>query len=148
MKRQGREPAINLSVEEWDEIRRIADEIMEAVMAGSTTHQSGQASMRRHIEIVLARNVAAAAQMYGTQAAEEETHRQGTVPGARHHYPDHPISACSPDFCGRYAGQRRQTEFGPTDESPGYRSARGAVPREPGSPRAEDVIRKLRDESQ
>lgn len=132
-KREGREPAVNLAPEEWAEIHRISGEIMEAVMAGSIAHESGQHSIRRHIEIVLARNVTAAQRTYEAALATEEIHKPHSLDAP---FGEHAISACSLDFCGRYAGQRRET----------FRDARGAVPRKPGSPRAEDVIRKLRDE--
>lgn len=100
-KRQGRgEPTI-LTEQEWDEIRRISGEIMEAVMVGSIAHDSGQASMRRHIEMVLARNIAAAGKAYEDKLAAEETH---TWEFGQHH-----IGECQIDWCGRYRGQRRES---------------------------------------
>lgn len=107
--RKGREDvAVALAPEEWAEIRRIAGEIMDAVMAGSIAHDSGQRSIRRHIEMVLARNVTAAQRAYEAQAAAEEIH---DFPPSEdtYQFPAHPVSECRPDFCGRYAGQRRDS---------------------------------------
>lgn len=112
-KREGRGPSVNLSEEEWAEIRRISGEIMEAVMAGSIAHESGQHSIRRHIEIVLARNVTAAQRTHEATLAAEEIHKPHSLEAP---FGEHAISACSLDFCGRYAGQRKDSSGDPVVE--------------------------------
>jgi hypothetical protein len=99
--RKGRgEPAF-LSQEEWDEINRITAEIMEGMDCAYP------ALFEQRIKQVLARNIAAAAQTYETQAAAEEVHAEGFHGGRP--VLAHLISECSLDFCGRYRGQRRDS---------------------------------------
>lgn len=142
-KRQGRGEPQFLSPQEWAEVKRITREIMEGF-----SEPDKRPAFERHIQQVLARNIAAAAKTYDTQAAAEEIHDYPPSEDT-YQYPAHPISECSPDFCGRYAGQRRDSRWDgpPAMPGPTFRDARGALPLEPGSPRAEDVIRRLRDES-
>jgi len=88
-----------LTESDWTEIRRISGDLMDAVMAGSTASASGQASIKRHIEIILSREVATAQDGYEAKLREEETHRW--------EFGHHPIAECRIDWCGRYRGQRR-----------------------------------------
>jgi hypothetical protein len=94
-----------LTASDWTEVRRIADDLMDAVMAGSIASASGQASIKRHIEIILSREIVTAQADYDAQVTAEETHRN-TGP---QQWEDHPISHCAPAYCGRYAGQRRDS---------------------------------------
>lgn len=121
--RKGRGEPIVLGQADWDEVNRITAEIMAGMDCVNPS------LFEQHIKQVLARNVAAAGKAHEDKLAAEEIHKW--------EFGHHHISECQIDWCGHYSGQRREITF---------RDARGAVPREPGSPRAEDVIRKLRDE--
>jgi hypothetical protein len=65
-------------------------------------------AFRKHIQQVLARNIIAAQQTYDMQAAAEEIHR-APPPEDTYQFTEHHISECRYDWCGRHAGQRRET---------------------------------------
>lgn len=94
---------VSLTPEDWDEIRQVADEIMQGYAARSP------AEFRRHVEGVLAARLTAAMQAYEDQEAAELIHKW--------EFGEHPISRCAPDWCGRYRGQRRDSQpTHPADE--------------------------------
>ena len=100
-KRQGRGEPISVNAEDMAEIDRITDEIMQGKYGFQPAHV-----FERHVKQVLARNIAAARQVYADALAEEEMHlappSEDTYQYAAHH-----ISQCYPEYCGRYRGQRR-----------------------------------------
>jgi hypothetical protein len=89
----------HLSVQDWAEIKRITGEIM----AGMDCFNPSK--FEDHVRGVLARNVMAASAAYDAALAAEETHHNM----GPQQWEDHPISHCAPAYCGRYAGQRRDS---------------------------------------
>lgn len=89
-----------LTGSDWTEVRRIADEIIEAVSA-SQPRVYDREVLRRQIEQITARNIVKAQTDYDAQVTAEETHKWD--------FGSHHISECQIDWCGRYRGQRRDS---------------------------------------
>lgn len=97
---KGEEMSNELTPADWAEIDRVVDEIMEEVMRGSTSYKAGEEDVRRGIRNVLIRHI-----MTDLAASEtEEIHQYGDSRYQWHHIRD-----CRLEFCGRYAGQRRDS---------------------------------------
>lgn len=82
-----------LSVDEWNEIKRITTEIMAGISTADPQRTED------HIRGVLARNLMAANREWDERLTAEATHLW--------EFGSHSISACRIDWCGRYRGQRR-----------------------------------------
>lgn len=85
------------------------ESLVEHMLAGIRpwiSSPAGRQEARRILTEVLARHVRAANDRYAEALEAERTHRV-PPPEDTYQFPPHPISQCSPDFCGRYAGQRR-----------------------------------------
>jgi hypothetical protein len=94
--RTGREPAINLTEEDWAAVQAITAEILAGMDCVNTV------KFERYIQAVLARNFMEALEKYDAQLTEEETHKW--------EFGEHHISQCQIDWCGRYRGQRRDSQ--------------------------------------
>ena len=88
---------VSLTVEEMAEVRKIVDEIM---LGQDRMHNPDV--FRQYAEDVLVRHLTAAVQAYADQDAAEKTHSTDSTA-------KHDISDCSPEYCGRYRGQRRDS---------------------------------------
>jgi len=123
--RTGREPAINLTEEDWAAVQAITTEILEGMDCVNTV------KFKRHIEAVLARNFMEALERYDAQLTEEETHKW--------EFGEHHISQCQMDWCGRYRGQRRDpqvTHSLSVETEPSRYFGDAQPPAMPGSPTA------------
>jgi hypothetical protein len=87
---------MDLTSQDHADLAALTDEIMTIV----TGHPGG--ALRDSVLALLTRRVTEAGRAYDAQLAADETH--STDQTAKHH-----ISDCSHNYCGRYAGQRRDT---------------------------------------
>src|SRR5215469_2130748 len=94
--RTGREPATELMPEDWATVQRITSEILAGMDCVNTR------KFERHILSVLVREIASANDRYAAQVADEEIHKW--------EFGQHHISECRIDWCGRYRGQRRDSQ--------------------------------------
>jgi hypothetical protein len=78
------------------EVERITRAIMEGMDCVNPS------SFERHVKAVLSREMVVAQDEYDAKLADEETHKW--------EFGQHHISDCRIDWCGRYRGQRRESQ--------------------------------------
>lgn len=101
-----REMLSKFQEQELAEILSVVEDIMKVVTDGTLLRLAEQVRIRAEIVKVLAGHARAANDRYAEALEAERAHR-APPPEDTYQFPAHPISQCSPDFCGRYAGQRR-----------------------------------------
>lgn len=99
------ENAETLTTAEWDEIKKLTNDIMDIVteIGVFLFSDTGREDARLKVQQYLADKCLAELRAYNERLAAEGIHsparETGLIP--------HPIANCVPEVCGRYPGQRR-----------------------------------------
>lgn len=85
----------SLTQSDWDEVGRITGKIME-------NYPANRSAFEYHVRRVLAKAIVTAQDEYDAKLSDETTHKW--------EFGQHAISDCRIDWCGRYRGQRRESQ--------------------------------------